>query len=223
MIEIIATRLQDAVCAQQGGADRIELVSALSEGGLTPSYGLIEQVVKSVNIPVNVMIRPHSAGFVYPLDEIELMRQDIHIAKQLGANGVVFGVLTPEYTLDITKLEQLLVACEGLDVTFHRAIDETKDLVAAVEQLQAYQQITTILTSGGLLAPIDQNEALLNDMVDKSGHIQLLLGGGLTKANISKVASAVNTSWFHFGSAAMTDGIVNPEKVRELKRLIGGN
>jgi len=93
MIEIIAATPEDARRIEACGADRIELVSALSEGGLTPSYAIIEITVKSVTIPVNVMIRPHSKSFVYTREEIEIMKEDIHVAKELGANGVVIGAL----------------------------------------------------------------------------------------------------------------------------------
>ena len=93
MLEIIATSVEDAIVIEKGGADRIELVSALSEGGLTPSYGLVHRVIGAVNIPVNVMIRPHSLSFVYSDEDLLCMLEDIKQAKALGANGVVFGML----------------------------------------------------------------------------------------------------------------------------------
>ena len=92
MLEIIATTVQDALIIAEGGADRIELVSALSEGGLTPSYGLMRQAINAANIPVNVMIRPHSAGFVYDEADLLCMIEDIKQARASGANGVVFGI-----------------------------------------------------------------------------------------------------------------------------------
>ncbi len=127
MIEIIAATLEDVKRIQESGAGRIELVSALSEGGLTPSYSLIKRAVQTANIPVNVMIRPHSKSFIYTDEEIELMVEDIKIAKQLNVSGVVFGVLNEHNEICISSLEKLLEACDGIDVTFHKAIDELAD------------------------------------------------------------------------------------------------
>jgi len=215
MIEMIATSVKDAIEIEAGGAHRIELVSALSEGGLTPSYGLIQAVVKSVQIPVNVMIRPHSNNFVYTNDEIALMKKDIEIANELGAKGVVLGVLTEENVIDFKKLEFLLSVCEGLNVTFHRAIDET-NVIHSVEKLSRYKQMTTILTSGSLLTPITKNTALIREMIAGAGHIDILLGGGLTLENTRDIKAQTGAQHFHFGSAVRTNGYVDHKKVRHL-------
>lgn len=212
MIEIIATKIDEALEIEAGGAQRIELVSALSEGGLTPSYGLIEAVVNAVNTPVNIMIRPHSMGFVYTEREIELMKQDIICAKEIGANGVVFGVLRDNNEIDVQKLESLLSVCTGLDVTFHRAIDET-DVVHSMEILSQYKEITTVLTSGGLNAPIEDNVELIKEMIANAGHIAVLLGGGLTLANVEGIRLRTGAKHFHFGTAAQTDGCADRQKV----------
>lgn len=219
MIEIIAATVEDAINAQQGGADRIELVSALSEGGLTPSYGLIKGVIEAVTIPVNVMIRPHSKSFVYTDHDLKAMALDIQMAKELGANGVVYGLLTSEKALDKQGLEQLIAVSDGLDITFHRAIDE-QNPVAMMKILATYKEITTVLTSGGLLAPIDQNTAIINHMIEEAGHIQVLLGGGLNGQNISAIAKSVNTQNFHFGTAVQTSGEVVAGKVASIKRQL---
>lgn len=215
MIEIIATTYHDAIEIQAGGADRIELVQALSEGGLTPSYGLIQAVIKGVNIPVNVMIRPHSDSFVYTQEEIELMKKDIQIAKELGANGVVFGVLTPDNEINENHLKELLAVCDGLDVTFHRAIDET-DVVESINLLSAYEQITTVLTSGGIKTKIEDNINTLNLMAQQSAHINILVGGGLNFDNISEILANVQTQHAHFGTAVRKASGVDRELVKQL-------
>lgn len=212
MIEIIATTIDDAIEIQKGGANRIELVSALSEGGLTPSYGLIKEMINRVSIPVNVMIRPHSKSFIYTDDEIELMKEDIEIVRDLGANGVVLGVLTKENEIDEKKLQSLLSVCQNLDVTFHRAIDET-DVVASVKKLAAYKEITNILTSGGLAAPIEQNVAIIKEMMIHSEHINLLLGGGMTFDNFAVILEQTGATHFHFGSSVRVNDGVDQEKV----------
>lgn len=222
MIEMIATTVEDAMEIEAGGADRIELVSALSEGGLTPSFGLIEAVIQAVDVPVNVMVRPHSKSFVYTDVQIELMKKDIICAKALGANGVVLGVLTEDNKVDTKKLACLLSVCDGLDVTFHRAIDET-DVVSSVQQLTEYAKITTILTSGGLAAPIQENLEIVNEVVEQAKHIDILLGGGLTLGNIMAVAEKTKATSFHFGSAVSVNNDVDQAKVAQLVQLLETN
>lgn len=221
MLEIIATTLEDAKRIESAGGQRIELVSALSEGGLTPSYGLIQKVCQQVNIPVNVIIRPHSKSFSYTQEEIEIMKTDIETAKKLGANGVVIGVLNPDHSINFGALQNLLTVCGGLDVTFHRAIDEVPDIAATVSQLAAYPQITNILTSGGLSQPIEKNTGILREMKAKKGHINLLLGGGLTLENIEQIKLESGAEDFHFGSAMRTSGEIDREKIIILRGIIG--
>jgi len=215
MIEIIATSVADALEIEAGGGNRIELVSHLNEGGLTPSTELIKGVIDAVKIPVHVIIRPHSNSFVYTDEEIRQMKKDIEFAKASGASGVVIGVLTPENKIDTKKLEDLLSVCQGLKVTFHRAIDET-DPVESLKILVKYEEITNILTSGGIKSPLAQNTAVLKEMVEKSAHINILVGGGLTMDNVMKVADITKAKNFHFGDAARVDNQVKREKVEIL-------
>ncbi|MBP2630382.1 MAG: CutC family protein [Firmicutes bacterium] len=225
MLEIIAMTVQDAKQIEAGGADRVELVSALSEGGLTPSYGLIEAVINSVNIPVNIMIRPHAKGFYYNTDEINLMKRDILIAKQLKANGVVFGVLDEEENISEYKLRDLLSVCDGLEVTFNRAIDLINP-VTGVKILAKYPQITKVLSSGGT-GFIKENIAILNKMQESAGHIRLLVGGGLTLDNINDMQQEVKGAEYHFGSAARENsslfGEISIERIEKLVKMIGEN
>jgi len=219
MIEIIAATLEDVKRIEKSGADRIELVSALSEGGLTPSYSLIKRVVLSANIPVNVMIRPHSKSFVYTQEEIELMLEDITIAKQLNVNGVVFGVLNEQNEICVPYLEKLLKACEGIDVTFHKAIDELENPVKGIEVLANYNQIKNVLTSGGK-GNILENMPVIKNMVEKSKHINILVGGGLDFENIKQVMENTKAPQYHFGTAVRNDksvfGEINVGKLRLL-------
>ncbi|TGV02301.1 copper homeostasis protein CutC, partial [Mesorhizobium sp. M00.F.Ca.ET.186.01.1.1] len=149
LVEVIATSVEDAKRAERGGADRLELISGILEGGLTPSWGLIEAAVKAVSIPVNVMVRPHSQSFCYTKDELRVMKEDVRVVRELGAAGVVFGMLTPDKQLDRDGLELLLEEANGLNVTFHRAFDEAVSQLEALDILLQYPQVKTILTSGG--------------------------------------------------------------------------
>jgi len=223
MIEIIGTTIEDVKRIEESGADRIELVSALSEGGLTPSYALIKRAVRSVNIPVNVMIRPHSKSFIYTEEEIQLMVEDIMIAKELNANGVVFGVLNKHNEICIPSLEKLLKACDGIDVTFHKAIDELSDQVKGIEVLANYKQIRNVLTSGGK-GDILKNSPIIKNMVEKSKHINIVVGGGLDFENIKEVMKNTKAPQYHFGTAIRNDkstfGEINTDSLRLLINII---
>lgn len=226
MLEIIATTVEDAVSIAAGGADRIELVSALSEGGLTPSYGMMEAVINRVEIPVNVMIRPHAKSFYYTKNDIAVMRQDIAMAKKLKANGVVFGTLTmDQQEIDQSALADLLSFCDGLDVTFHRAIDEINP-VEGVKLLAKYPQITNILTSGGK-TPLDDNVETLKSMIAAGGHIKILVGGGLTRANIAAIMRQVNAPQYHLGTSVRDGksafGEVNIKQLEEMTEIVQNN
>lgn len=223
MIEIIAMTPEDARRIQACGADRIELICAFSEGGLTPSYGIIEKVVRAVRIPVNVMIRPHAKSFVYTKEELEIMKRDIAVVKAVGANGVVIGTLNEKGELCEERLQELLESCGKLDITFHRAIDELVDMVGGMKILAKYHQIKTVLTSGGK-GTISQNGAILREMVKNAGHIQVMLGGGLGFENVRQLLAEANASQCHFGTAVRHHKSVWEEideaSLRELVKLV---
>ncbi|WP_110955827.1 copper homeostasis protein CutC [Anaerosinus massiliensis] len=225
MVEIIAMTVEDAKQIEAGGADRIELVSALSEGGLTPSYGLIEAVVNAVKIPVNIMVRPHAKGFCYTTDEINLMKRDIEFAKQLKVNGVVFGVLDEQKNICEANLQKLLSVCDGLEVTFSRAIDLINP-VNGMKILAKYPQVTTVISSGGT-GFIKDNIEILNKMVAHAKHIRLLIGGGLTLDNVEEIMQAVKHADFHFGSAARENsslfGDISKARIEKLVHIIREN
>ncbi|MEK3853983.1 copper homeostasis protein CutC [Cytobacillus sp. FSL H8-0458] len=226
LIEVIADTLSDALLAQEAGADRIELVTGLAEGGLTPGYAVIERVCKELKIPVNVMIRPHSRGFCYSEEDIEIMIQDISICKKLGAAGVVFGVLTPDHKVHSKHLNRLIQAADGLDITFHRAFDEADDQFAALESIVQYPQISRILTSGGQSSAADASERLkrLNELTADS-HLKIMAGAGLSVDNIKAFLDEVPVTEVHFGTGVRIQSsyelAVDPERVRVIKKIIG--
>ena len=223
MLEIIAITPDEARIAERAGAGRIELVSALQEGGLTPGFGLMKCTVAAVRIPVNVMIRPHSRGFCYSPDAIEVMKEEIRAARAVGVNGVVFGVLDEERAVDTAHLQELLACAGDLEVTFHRAIDVTRDPVAAVQILSRYPAIRTILTSGGG-GRIEDNTATLARMREVAGHIRIMAGGGLTLENTPRVLQTNVLLDLHYGTAVRVgkavDGELDPEGLAELLRIL---
>ncbi|MFM8917604.1 MAG: copper homeostasis protein CutC, partial [Bacteroidota bacterium] len=123
ILEVCAEGVEMSVAADQAGATRIELCAAIAQGGITPSAGIIEQVCKTVSCPVHVMIRPRAGDFLYSSYDIDAMAEDIRIAKDLGAEAVVFGLLDTDGMIDINNCECLLDAAEGMKKVFHRAFD----------------------------------------------------------------------------------------------------
>jgi len=181
-LEIIASTPQDVIVAQENGADRIELVSGFSEGGLTPSLGLLEQVKKIAEIPVMVMIRPRGGNFNYTEAEINIMVRDIEVVKQLGLSGIVLGVLGTDNNVNVFALETLLAKSTGLDVTFHRAFDECSNIHHTVQVLTSLG-IKRVLTSGR-----GENSFLgletLNYLQEKYQQMLFMPGVGLDAENL---------------------------------------
>lgn len=224
IVEVIATSVEDAKRAEQGGADRLELISGILEGGLTPSWGLIEAVVKAVRIPVNVMVRPHSQSFCYTQDDLFVMREDVRVIRELGAAGIVVGMLTLEKKLDLNGLELVLSEADELDVTFHRAFDEVSDQIDAARSLLHYPQIRRILTSGGKASAVDGIASIteLRQLTDKT-QLNILAGSGLSLSNITAFLQKTGVKEIHFGTGVREDGqalrYVDQEKVAALKGI----
>ncbi|WP_026677389.1 copper homeostasis protein CutC [Fictibacillus gelatini] len=227
VLEVIATTAGDAKIAEKGGADRIELITGILEGGLTPSYGLIEEAVQAVAIPVNVMVRPHSQSFMYNEDDIRTMVKDIQIVKQIGAAGVVIGCLTEERQIDVETLKRLLDAAEGLDVTFHRAFDEAADQEKALEELLRFKQIKRILTSGGKKSVLDAQEQMIK-LVQKTEqtHLSIMAGSGLTIPALKRFIETTRVKEVHFGTGVRFKQHalepVDAERVKKVKQILQG-
>lgn len=225
VLEVIATTPEDAMIAGQAGADRIELIAAQQEGGLTPSLGLIEYITESVHIPVNVMVRPHSRHFVYDHAELSSMVRDIRHISRTSAAAIVTGVLTDNRQIDMIALERLLDAADGKPFTFHRAFDELDDLERGLEILSRYPQITHILTSGGqpsVLQAVDQMIAL--NRLATQYPIQLIAGAGLTLQTLADFVKDTLIQEFHLGSAMRINSDINlsldPARIAEAQRIL---
>jgi len=221
MLEIIGMTVEDAKAIEYCGANRIELVSALTEGGLTPSFSTIEKVINSVDIPVNVMIRNHAKSFIYSEYDLEIMQKDIEIVKSLGANGIVLGLLDNNKKIDTNNLEKLLNSVSNIDITFHKAIDET-NILESVNILNKYNKITNILTAGGI-KNIYKNTNNIKAMIENSKP-NILLGGGLNFDNILEIRELTKATDFHFGTAVREDkspfGEIDTKKLSQLVKLL---
>lgn len=222
MLEIISQTLNDSIQSQIGGADRIELVCALIDGGLTPSIGLIKEVTNAVSIPVRVMLRPHGHSFVYDAYDQQVIMQDLQAIRQTNAEGIVFGALTKEGLIDTVLLEQIIQHKGSLKLTFHRAVDASLDYNQAMQTLLSYP-IDSILTSGGLTLATDATAVFQHwgPRCAEQG-IELLAGKGITASSLPQFIEQSGIHDVHFGTGAMTNYKVDASKVASIKKILRG-
>ena len=188
ILEACVENWDEAQKAKLNGAHRLELCSHLELDGLTPDQELIKKTCSNVNIPVMVMIRPRGGDFVYSEEELQQMEKEIDIAKNNGAAGLVFGLLTPENKIDVVNTARLVLRASPLPVTFHKAIDNLIDPV---------QGVTRILTSGG--KPTAREGAnVIREMIDKSGDLlTILVAGRVTDENVKEIAELTGAKELH--------------------------
>lgn len=203
-LEICIDSVESALAAQAGGADRVELCAGLMEGGLTPSAGMIKAVRSRVTLGLMVIIRPRGGDFLYDDAEIEVMLEDIAVAKELGADGVVIGCLKADGGIDGEKTRALMQAAGSLEITFHRAFDVSRDAYESLELL-AGLGVHRILTSGQE-ASVLEGADLIRDLVKAAGSRTIILpGGGITPRNIGKIAALTGASEFHLSCRRSVD------------------
>lgn len=197
LIEICCGDIESVIAAANGGADRIELCSALSEGGLTPSTGLIAEAVRCGST-VNVLIRPRRGDFIYSKAETEVMLHDIRTAAALGANGIVAGALNADGSIDIYTCKCLISEAKshGLEVTFHRAFDMCADPYVALEAI-IHMQADRILTSGLAATALEGAETLRKLREIACGRIKIMAGCGVTPENVSEILIRTGVGEIH--------------------------
>lgn len=200
MVEVCANGVESCLAAQEGGADRVELCAGIPEGGTTPSYGEI-QVARRVltSTRLHVIIRPRGGDFLYSDLEVERMAADIAVCRELGVDGVVFGCLKADGTLDMDKNRYLMQCSHGMSVTLHRAFDRAADPVQALEDAIALG-FDRILTSGQQPKAIQGVELLAQLHCQAAGRIILMAGSGVTEENIRDIREATGLTEFHFSA-----------------------
>lgn len=181
-VEVCAFGLEACLAAEQAGANRIELCGGLYEGGTTPSAGLISLVKKQVSLELFVMIRPRGGDFLYSLSEIEVMKADIKLAKDLGADGIVLGILKKNGEVNLTQTKELVEMAYPLKTTFHRAIDVTPDPFDASEMI-IESGCRRILTSGQRNKAIDGIETIAKLVENSKNRIEIMAGSGVNAEN----------------------------------------
>lgn len=204
-LEICCFTAESALKAAQAGAHRIELCDNIAEGGTTPSYATIDLVVRQLQIPVNVIVRPRGGDFLYSDTEYHLIKEDIAQIKKLGANGIVIGFLTPTGEIDLQRTAEVIRLAEPMEVTFHRAFDMCINLLVALEQLKALG-IKRILTSGGY-PNAEKGADILAQLVQKANNeIIVMPGSGINDKNLSNLIHLTQANEYHSSAKMYIDG-----------------
>ncbi len=188
--------VESAINAEKGGASRLELCSNLVEGGTTPSLGLLRVIKDRVKIPVYVMLRPRGGDFVYSKDDYHVMKEDLVLLKENGADGIVFGILTPDGDIDVTRSREIIQLSRPLPVTFHRAFDMVKDPVNSLNTLISLE-VDRVLTSGQDSTVLEGLPLLASLVKHAEDKIIVVPGGGITERNLQRILRESGAKEFH--------------------------
>jgi copper homeostasis protein len=197
-LEVCVDSVASAIAAARGGAHRMELCASLIEAGITPSAGMIASVRQAVSIGLQVIIRPRASDFCYSDDEFQVMRRDVMMARQLGADGVVFGILDADGNVDTRRTAELAQFAAPMAVTFHRAFDLSRDLFASLRDLQS-TGVHRVLTSGGRQTAAEGAETLERLVAAASGKIIVMAGGGIRDHNVASLIARTGVREIHAG------------------------
>lgn len=221
LLEVIVTSVDEACAAEQGGADRLELVSDLASEGLTPSLSLVEQVLCTVAIPVRVMLRDNESFEIKNDDEIESLKKRAAALAEMPVHGIVLGFVKNEH-VDSTIMNQLLACAGTKPATFHRAIESLRDQPAAIEEIRALPRVDRILTSGGMGCWPERRQALEQLQKLASPGITIVTGGGLDEHGLKLLAASPVLNEFHVGRAARdSSNRIQSKLIHRLRTLLG--
>ena len=195
--EVCVDNIKDAMRAVDLGANRIEYCSKLNEEGLTPDIEDVKYLLKNINIPLRIMIRPHSKSFNYSEKDISIMLKDISTFKKIDIDGVLIGCLNKDDEIDLKKINLLVEKAKPLKVIFHKAIDITSDPLKSLKNLIKYSNINGVLTSGGFKKAED-GVKLLKKMLDICPiNFELIIAGKITSKNINKINQKLSAKFYH--------------------------
>ena len=223
MFEVIACSVADAVAAEQGGADRLELIADFAVGGLTPPFALVREVITAVKIPVRVMLRETENFNVTDEAEKQRLYETAKDLATLPIEGIVCGFLRGD-AIDQALLTSVLAVAPQLKFTFHRAFEELSDPTLALSQLKQYPQIDYILTSGGQGSQTQKIQCLKNCELAAQPEIKILAGGGMTDEMIRVIKENTAIRDFHLGTFVREpqefNGQVDVRRVKAMSELI---
>ncbi|MDG1147911.1 MAG: copper homeostasis protein CutC [Crocinitomicaceae bacterium] len=195
-LELCAASIEAIQIAKELNFDRIELCQSLEQGGLTPSLGLVDYALAH-GVETHVLIRPRPGGFVYSQGEIELMIRNIIACGELGAQGVVIGALNKRGEIDKESISLMIENAKGMEVTFHRAFDDTANYKKSLDVL--IDLGVKRLLSSGLEVNVERGMENLREMVDYArGRIEIMTGGGVNLSNVSNIVKEVKPDAIHF-------------------------
>lgn len=225
-LELCAASIEAIQLAKKYQFDRIELCQNLEQGGITPFYGMIEYAI-AYGIDTHVLIRPRPGGFQYTQEEAELMIREVMNCREMGAKGVVFGALTEVGEIDKKLLEKVIEKAKGMEVTFHRAFDDTFDWKKAMDVLIQFG-VHRVLTSG-LARNVEQGLPILKEMVNyANGKIEIMPGGGVNAGNVKRLVDSIQPNAIHFSATSkvqldeeslFSESVLQVEEAR-LKRIL---
>ena len=202
--ELCSYSIEACHVAARLGVDRVELCASPAEGGVTPSLANIERACSIPGIDVSVMIRPRGGDFLYTDEEFQTMLRDITHARRAGATGVVFGILKADGWVDIERTRQLVEEAQGMETTFHRAVDMTADYEQAIRDIIS-TGCTRILTSGGYDKALDGIANIERAVNISQGRIEIMAGSGVTAACAEQIA-ATGVDALHFSAKKIVPG-----------------
>eukprot|EP01039_Chlorochromonas_danica_P000267 gene267-286_t len=225
-VEICVSDYHSAKQAFHGGAHSLELCSNRSEGGTTPSFGLIEQcafLVRGTEVELHVLIRPRPGDFIYSDEEFDLIQRDVIAAKVAGADGIVCGMLTTQGKVDIERMRVIRKLSQGMMLTFHRAFDLCADWQAAIDDILLIN-CDRLLTSGQeTSALLAAQNGKLGDIVKKcKGLLEVVAAAGISEETVSEVIRGSNVTAIHAGAAVTQLTSVQPTTMLEAMVVSAG-
>lgn len=195
-LECCVDSVESAIAAKKGGADRLELCSALVIGGLSPSQALYRKIREQADIPIRVLLRPRFGDFCYTDYEHEILKEEVRSFRKLGADGIVIGTMKPDGTLNLEQMKELMEEAQGMMVTLHRAFDMCQDPFQTLEEAKRLG-IHTILTSGQKNVCTEGMD-LLKELVEQAqGKTEILVGGGVDASVLPVLAEKTKAKAFH--------------------------
>jgi copper homeostasis protein len=224
-LEVIVTSAAEALVAETGGADRLELVRALAAGGLTPDWETVRAVSKSVSLPVRVMLRENASMSVADAAELETLENAADRFQKLDIDGLVMGWITGAREVDVASLEAVLGKAPKCRITFHRAFEHLADPLAGLKVLKRFKQIDRILTCGGGGSWAERKSRLRGWSKAAAPEIGILVGGGLSEMEVAELMVDAEFPEVHVGRAARSpqenDGALDAGMIALLKSRRG--